>query len=371
MVQSSLAMASPLMRVYLPTNTSSETPIIDQGLWSNDRESLLQAIDYSLQYLETPAAATAYAELALPGFTRERVQRSLRRFRELLLHSPSESAFRQAVADEFVVYQSVGLDGDGSVHFTGYFEPVYRASRVPTETYRYPLYRRPPDLDSWPFPHPTRADLEGYDALQGSRGPLRGLELVWLQSRLEAFLVQVQGSAQLQLTDGSRMAVRYAGRTDYAYTSIGQALIESGQVPAEGLTLEAVIAHFEAHPEDLDVYLPLNRRFIFFQESSGGPFGTFSVPVTAGRSIATDKSLMPPGALALITLPVPEPAADGTWRSSWENRFVLNQDTGGAIQGAGRVDLFIGTGSAAGDLAGQINSSGKLFFLLLEEPVAN
>ncbi|PSN14963.1 murein transglycosylase, partial [filamentous cyanobacterium CCP5] len=216
-------------------------------------------------------------------------------------------------------------------------------------------------------PHPTRIDLEGEDGLQASQGPLTGLELVWLRDRLEAFLVQVQGSARLQLTDGSYLSVGYAGRTEYPYISIGRALIEAGKVPAEGLTLEAVIAYFEAHPEDLDTYLPLNQRFIFFRETDGGPpLGTFSVPVTAGRSIATDKALMPPGALALIALPLPRRDDQG-WQSDWVNRFVLNQDTGGAIQGAGRVDLFLGSGPEAGALAGQINTSGQLFFLLLRE----
>jgi len=189
-----------------------------------------------------------------------------------------------------------------------------------------------------------------------------------MRDRLEAFLVQVQGSARLRLTDGSLMSVGYAGRTEYDYVSIGRELINDGQVPEEGMTLERLLTYFQENPAALDEYLPRNNRFVFFRETEGGPpTGTFSVPVTAGRSIATDKELMPPGALALINLDWPERDDDlDAWRSRPISRYVLNQDTGGAIRGPGRVDIYVGSGDAAGDQAGQINTDGSLFFLLLK-----
>ncbi|PSR15538.1 murein transglycosylase, partial [filamentous cyanobacterium CCP3] len=214
--------------------------------------------------------------------------------------------------------------------------------------------------------HPTRLELEGADGLAGSWGPLAGLELVWLASRLEAFLVQVQGSAQLQLTNGQTMSVGYAGRTEYPYTSIGRALVNDGKIDPENLSLPNLIAYFEAYPEDLDRYLPQNERFIFFREGGGGPpTGSLSVPVTAEYSIATDKSLLPPGAAAVIQVPLPQPTAEGIWNNQLTTRLVLDQDTGGAILGPGRVDLFVGTGPQAGELAGRINTSGRLYYLLL------
>jgi membrane-bound lytic murein transglycosylase A len=204
------------------------------------------------------------------------------------------------------------------------------------------------------------------DGLTGGQGALAGLELVWLASRLEAFLVQVQGSAKLQLTDGTVMSVGYAGRTEYPYTSIGRALVEDGKIDPDRLSLPNLLAYFEAHPEDLNNYLPRNERFIFFREGDGGPpTGSLSVPVTAGYSIATDKSLMPPGAIAAIQLALPQQTPQGTWGSQPITRLVLDQDTGGAIQGAGRVDLYVGSGSQAGELAGRINTSGRLYYLLL------
>jgi membrane-bound lytic murein transglycosylase A len=343
----------------------------DDLLWQGDAQAarlkLLTAITHSLSYLDTPAAAEAYQNYPISGFTRDRVRRSLRHFYTLLLTSDSPEAFNAAVRRDFVLYRSVGNDGEGTVHFTGYFEPSYAASRVPTAEYRYPLYQRPSDLEAWSLPHPTRAELEGKDGLQGANGPLKGLELVWMRDRLEAFLVQVQGSARLRLTDGSLMSVGYAGRTEYDYVSIGRELINDGKVPEEGMTLERLLTYFQEHPEDLDEYLPRNDRFVFFRETEGGPpTGTFSVPVTAGRSIATDKELMPPGAIALINLDWPERDSESGWRSTAISRFVLNHDTGGAIRGPGRVDIYVGSGDAAGDQAGQINTDGSLFFLLLK-----
>lgn len=336
--------------------------------FGQDRAALLQAIDHSLDYLATEAAVVAYGEYPLAGVTRERVQRSLVRFRQLVATSHSARQLQAAVDQEFVFYRSVGSDGSGHVDFTGYFEPTYSASAVPTADYRYPLYRRPPDLDTWSMPHPTREQLEGTDGLQGDQGPLAELELVWLRDRLEAFLVQVQGSARLQLTDGAVMSVGYAGRTEYPYTSIGRALIDDGIVAEADLSLPVLMDYFERQPEALDTYLPRNDRFVFFKATGGAPpMGNLNVPVTAGRSIATDKTLMPPGALALIALDLPMQTAADTWEPIPVNRYVLDQDTGGAIQGPGRVDIFVGTGQVAGQQAGLINTGGQLYYLLLRQ----
>ncbi|XQQ07045.1 MAG: murein transglycosylase A [Leptolyngbya sp. IPPAS B-1204] len=356
----------PLQRVEWSAEVSSELGL-DDRLWSrsSDRAALVTAINYSLDYLQTPEAVAAYQAYLISDFSLERVRRSLVRFRQLVLTARSPESLRSAVQQEFDLYQSVGSDGEGTVSFTGYFEPVHAASRVRTGDFRYPLYRLPPDLKQWPTPHPTRLELEGADGLQNQR--LRGLELVWLQDRLEAYLVQVQGSARLQLTDGSVMSIGYAGRTDYPYVSIGRELVNAGKIAASDLTLAAVRTYFRQHPAELDRYLPRNNRFVFFKETTGSPAtGSLRVPVTAGRSIATDKSLMPPGALALIYTQLPESQAEDAPLPV--SRYVLDQDTGGAIRGAGRVDLFVGTGTAAGEQAGQINHTGQLYYLLLKSP---
>ncbi|PSB08296.1 murein transglycosylase [filamentous cyanobacterium CCP1] len=365
------AVTVPLRRVEASEVSDFSTLLgLDDQLWeaNGDRAALLTAIEHSLAYLQTAEAAAAYEQYPVSGITRGRVRRSLERFRQLLVDCRSAAELRTAVLQEFELYQSVGSDGQGTVDFTGYFEPVYQASRTPTAEYRYPLYRIPPDLEQWARPHPSRRQLEGEDGLRGTQGRLQGLELVWLRDRLEAYLVQVQGSARLQLTDGSMMSIGYAGRTDYPYVSIGRELVNDGKFREEELTLPMVIEYFQANPAALNTYLPRNDRFVFFRETTGTPAtGSLSVPVTAERSIATDKTLLPPGALALIHTQIPYPDASGTLIPRLVSRYVLDQDTGGAIRGAGRVDIFMGTGELAGDRAGLINTPGELYYLLLKE----
>jgi len=373
-VQADPLPSPPLQRVEPSLLSSEDFPALfgrDDQLWGaagqGDRTTLLQAIDHSLAYLQTPAAIAAYEQYPIPTFNRDRVWRSLERFRQLVVTSRSAAELQAAVLQEFEIYQSVGYDGQGTVSFTGYFEPTYRASRVPTESYRYPLYRVPPDLAQWSLPHPTRSQLEGTDGLQGSQGRLRGLELVWLRDRLEAYLVQVQGSARLQLTDGTVMTVGYDARTEYPYVSLGRELINEGKIRAEDLSLPTLLNYFRRHPADLDRYIPRNNRFIFFRETQGAPpIGTLEVPVMQERSIATDRTLMPPGALALIQTQLPYPTPTGQLVNRWVNRYVLDQDTGGAIRGPGRVDIFLGSGELAGDRAGLINTTGRLYYLLLK-----
>ena len=346
---------------------------LDEQLWSNlrqpgDRLALVQAINYSLRYLDTPSAAKAYDNYPVSGITRDRVRRSLIRFRDLLVNSRTPAEFQAAVEQEFAFYQAVGRDAQGTVLFTGYFEPIYPASLTPSDEYRYPLYRKPADFDRWAKPHPTRKELEGEDGLLGQQSPLAGYELVWLRDRLEAFLVQVQGSAKLQLRDGKLLTVGFDGITDYPYVSIGRELVKDGKFTAEQLSLPVLIDYFRANPQELDEYLPRNNRFVFFRETNGAPpKGSLGVPVTPERSIATDKSLMPPGALAWIRTRIPYANPAGEWEMRSVTRYVLDQDTGGAIKGAGRVDIFMGTGKVAGDRAGLISSPGELYYLLLRD----
>ncbi|MDZ7957819.1 MAG: murein transglycosylase A [Aulosira sp. DedQUE10] len=332
-----------------------------------DKKALLNSIDRSLRYLQTARADAAYKNYPVPGITRDRVYKSLIRFRQLLLTTNSAAALHTAIAKEFVLYQSIGKDSKGSVLFTAYYEPLYTASRVPTAEYRYPVYKLPPDLDSWSLPHPTRLELEGADGLQAVKGKLRGLELFWFRDRLEPYMVQIEGSAKLQLTDGTQTSIGYAGNIAYNYKSIGRELVNDRKLPLEGITMPVILDYFHKHPQELNVYIPRDRSFVFFQETNGAPAqGSISQPLTAERSIATDKSLMPPGALALIRAAFPFADNTGKLEHRIVSRYVLDQDTGGAIKGPGRVDYFLGTGKLAGDRAGVTVSNGQLFYLLLK-----
>ncbi len=357
------AVSFPLEKVssqQLPVELNLETQ------WDK-KTALLVAINHSLRYLDTPSAAEAYAKYPVEGITRDRAYRSLIRFRQLLRTSPSPEAFAHAVKQEFALYQAVGQDQQGTVHFTGYFEPVYAASRVPTAEYRYPIYQRPTNFEQWSSPHPTRSELEGRHG-EGKNSPLAGLEIAWLRDRLEAFLIHVQGSARLQLRDGSILAIGYAGKTEHPYTSIGGELVQDGIFARDELSLPRLMQYFEQHPEQLSTYLPRNKSFVFFRETQGAPAtGSLGVPVTAQRSIATDKSLMPPGALALLHTQFPEITANNEIQTPLVSHYVLDQDTGSAIQGAGRVDIFMGTGENAGRKAGIVDWTGQLYYLFLKE----
>ncbi|MEJ6481553.1 murein transglycosylase A [Nostoc punctiforme UO1] len=351
------------------TCCQGDASCLDEAIYGelSEKKALLTAIARSLQYLQTANAATAYQNYQVVGITRDRVFKSLKRFRELVLTTHSATELHQAIEREFVLYQSVGKDTKGSVLFTAYYEPIYAASRVPTAEYRYPVYRLPPDFNSWPKPHPTREELEGADGLQGAKGKLRGLELFWLRDRLEPYLAQIEGSARLQLPDGTQTAIGYAGNNAYNYTSLGRELANDGKLPLKGMTMPIILDYFQKHPQELNIYIPRDRSFVFFEENHGEPAqGSINVPLTAERSIATDKSLMPPGALALIRASIPFANPTGKLEERVVSRYVLDQDTGGAIKGAGRVDYFLGTGKLAGDRAGVTVSNGQLFYLLLK-----
>jgi membrane-bound lytic murein transglycosylase A len=352
------------------TSGSEESPIgFDEQLWgkSGDKVAMLKSIDHSLRYLETPAATKAYQNYLVPGISIDRVRRSLVRFRQLVNTSRSAGQLQAAVKREFVFYQSVGKDNKGTVQFTGYYEPIYEASRQQTAEFKYPLYKAPANFSTWQEPHPDRVQLEGIDGLQGAASQLAGNELFWMRDRFEAILVQIQGSAELNLTDGSKTTVGFAGGTNFAYSSIGKELAKDGKVTPSQLTLPGIIRYFRDNPQELNVYIPRYKRFVFVKETfKGEPMGSINVPVTPDRSIATDKSMMPPGALALVHTELPYSGNGRSIDQKLVSRYVLDQDTGSAITGPGRVDYFMGIGKVAGDRAGVTGGPGQLYYLLLK-----
>jgi membrane-bound lytic murein transglycosylase A len=362
----------PLQAVEMDTACVIKNALaLDDQLWGKqgDKKALLTSIDNSLGYLKGSKAIALYQSYPIREITLDRVRRSLVRFRQLVVSSQSAEQLQAAVSREFTFYQSVGNDGKGTVKFTAYYEPEYVASRVKTSVYKYPLYRVPADFKQWAKPHPKRVELEGKDGLLGNKSPLRGLEMLWFKERFDPYMIHIQGSAQIKLTNGKRTSVGFAGGTDYPWTSIGGQLAKDGKLPLDGLTMPKLINYFEQNPKELSNYLPRWERFVFFQETNGTPAtGSLNVPVTAERSIATDKSLMPPGALALIVNSFPYPTkSGGKLEARRVNRFVLDQDTGSAIKGPGRVDYFMGSGKLAGDRAGITGGRGSLFYLLLKE----
>jgi membrane-bound lytic murein transglycosylase A len=181
---------------------------------------------------------------------------------------------------------------------------------------------------------------------------------------VDLFFLHVQGSGIIHFPDGTQLSVGYTAQNGLPYRSIGRFLIDNGKLSREEMSMQRLRRYLTEHPDERDEILAYNESYVFFQVLRDGPLGSLGVPVTAGRTVATDWRLFPKGALALIQTQIPiidEAGRLKSWRPV--TRFVLNQDTGGAIRGPQRGDLYFGTGDQAGGLAGYMNSSGRMFFL--------
>jgi len=331
-----------------------------------DRAALLVALERSITYFTYPSSRRYYP---VQGITHDRAQRSLAAFREILQTAGSAEEFQQRTVEAFDVYQSVGCNDRGTVLFTGYYTPIFDARQAPDAEYRWPLYKLPPDLvkdsegrclgrrtaDGSIVPYHTRGDIDD--------GALAGQELVWLKDRFEAYIVTIQGSAKLRLEDGTLMNIGYAANNGYEYTSAALAMLEDGVISRAQLSLSGLMKFFGKRPDLMSKYLPLNRRYIFFRESGGAPRGSLGLEVTPYASLATDKDIFPRGCLTFVDTYIPS-AAGGEQKPF--QRFLLDQDTGGAIRAAGRADIYIGVGDEAGRMAGWTYAEGKLYYLFLK-----
>jgi membrane-bound lytic murein transglycosylase A len=244
---------------------------------------------------------------------------------------------------------------DPQARFTGYFEPEFQGSLTATKKFSAPLLAWP--TGPLPDPFPDRATIEA-GAFAG-----RGLELAWLDP-VDAFFVHIQGSARIRLKDGSAMRVGFAGRNGYPFTPIARVLVERGTMSRERASMQSIRAWLADNPKDAPGLMRENRSYIFFRKDEGrpdsdGPLGAQSVPVTAGRSIAVDDTLWPYGLPVWVDVSLPSPKGQAPFR-----RLMVAQDTGAAIRGAGRADIFVGTGQEAGQIAGRIHNRGHFIVLV-------
>jgi membrane-bound lytic murein transglycosylase A len=269
-----------------------------------------------------------------------------------------------------------GKNPDGL--FTGYYEMALRGQRTPDATFAYPLYRRPEDLitvDLGDFradwkgqriagkivsgklkPYAPRADIAGPD-LTGGVLKGRNLEILWVDDPVDAFFLEIQGSGRVTLPDGSVVRLGYDAANGYPYTAIGRDLIARGELTRETVSMQTIRAWLTSHPDQRVSELALNQSYVFFRELHGdGPIGAEGVALTPGRSLAVDPGFMPLGVPLWLDL---DDAALGRIR-----RLVVAQDTGGAITGPVRGDLFWGFGPDAADHAGSMKAKGGYYLLL-------
>ncbi|PLL14698.1 murein transglycosylase [Tabrizicola sp. TH137] len=240
--------------------------------------------------------------------------------------------------------------GDPPALFTGYFEPELAGSPVRTPRFAWPIYRRPPELRDGQVFH-TRAAIEA-GILRG-----RGLELAWLDDPVDVYFLQVQGSGRIKMPDGRVMRVGYAGRNGHAYRSVGQEMVRRGTHSMDQVSAQEIATYVRNHAgSDL---LNVNPSYVFFRTIDDvppekGPIGAMGRSITAFRSVAIDPAFTPLGAPVWI-----EKAGADPIRS-----LMIAQDTGGAIKGPQRADIFYGTGPAAGEAAGTIKDGGRMVVLL-------
>jgi len=305
----------------------------------------------------------------------------LRAFAALAATHPGAAGLNAAIRRDFDVYASVANQEAEGVLFTGYYEPLVEASRGRGDVYRWPLYRRPPDLISIDLglfrqgmagdkliarvdgnaivPYYSREQIDALGCLAG-----RGQELAWARDPVDVFFLQIQGSGVIHFDDGTTIRVHYAGSNGRAFRSVGRLLVDEGRLPKQGVSMQAIRRYLNDHPDELQAVLNYNESYVFFEEVPEGPLGNIGVVLTGGRSIATDYRLFPGGALAWVG--ARKPVIEGGKIVRWErfNRFVLNQDTGGVITGPGRVDFFWGSGPEAALSAGGMREYGQLYFLV-------
>lgn len=346
----SLSLAQETDRVWFAT------PHVTRMTDDLDVASLQLALQRSMDYMRR-LPATRRLPFGDRQVTVGAVYETLTAFHTLLTRASAPQAMQAALAETFEVYQAAGRDGRGRVLFTGYYNITVEGRLQPSATFPYPIYRPPPDLR---HPYFTRREIDLGGKLRG-----RHLELVWLRDPVERFFLHVQGSGQVRLADGKMMQVGYAASNGRPYRSIGQLLVKEGRLDRATLSLQRIRRYFREHPEERSRVLNRNPRYIFFQPGTASAQGSLQIALVPGRSIATDARLFPPAALALIRTRKPVFDAQGeivAWRPFM--RFVFNHDTGSAIRGSGRVDLFCGSGARAEMAAGQMRHSGQLFFLL-------
>ncbi len=351
-------------------------------------EELAPAIQSSLAYLERipPDRPFAFGPDAYPA---NHIARSLRTFLTFLEESPDADALNRFIRERYRVYRSIGGPETGQMLFTGYYEPLLAGSRIPSEDYPHPVYGRPADLsvvDLGAFsseldgkkitgrvsgktfvPYPDRRAIVHEKAVEEVAETL-----VWAKNRLDLFFLQIQGSGKVALADGGEMRLRYAAQNGRSYVGIGKLLIEEGAIPREEMSMQRLKSWLREHPDEVDRVLTANPSYVFFAEADGGPYGALDVALTPGRSLAVDRRIMPMATLSFIRTEKPLPASgdpdDPGAIRQWVpfSRFVLNQDTGGAIRGPGRADLFWGAGAYAELAAGHLQHPGELYFLVLD-----
>lgn len=346
-------------------------------------DDLKSAIQQSISYLNR-VPLTSEFRFGKDIYNTPHMIRSLEQFLDFIRTTPLKGQLTRYIKDNYLVYTGIGGDTPGQVLFTGYYEPVVEGSYNKDATYKVPVYARPDDLTTVDLslfspqfegqkiigrytsqsvvPYYNRKEIEDEGLLEG-----KARVIVWLKDRIDLFFLQIQGSGKIDLDNGKTVNVHYHATNGQPYRSIGKLLVDKGKIPLEEMSMQKIRDYLHRHPEEIETILNYNPSYVFFKIEQDGPTGCLDVKLTPGRSIALDSRLFPAGGLAFVEAQKPLINEDGTIHN-WTafSRFVLNQDTGGAIRGPARADMFWGSGPYAEIAAGHMQEFGALYFLILK-----
>jgi membrane-bound lytic murein transglycosylase A len=319
------------------------------------RDSLLAALNQSRAYLDKLPDDRVIA--ARPRkITAADMKSSLRRFGETLDLWGQPEKFADAIRARFDFIAPATGTEKKELLVTGYYLPLVDARLTESAAYGYPLYRKPDgSLASL-----SRREIDILKRLKG-----KGYEIAWVKDPIDVFFIHAQGSALLRLEDGRTVQLNYAANNGRPYTSIGKILIDEKKIASDEMSAQRLRRYLAEHPAGRDALLARNERYVFFRFIEGGPLGSLEAQLTPGRSVAADPDYFPRGGPLFLKSRLPVVDAKGGlggWRTF--SRFVFAQDSGAAIRGPGRLDLYFGAGDEAGDGAGFMKSGGSVYILL-------
>ncbi|MBF0344912.1 MAG: MltA domain-containing protein [Nitrospirae bacterium] len=320
--------------------------------------SLTEAINRDLIYLNKLNDDKTF-NYGADHYSAKQIKETLNDFLDAIKRFKGNSKLlNKHIRENYAVYAYEGNSRAEAVTYTGYFVPKLRGSLRRDGTYLYPLYRPPSELNSV-VPFLTRKEID-----EGALSN-RGLELLYVDDRVDLFFLHIQGSGIIELNTGETLSVGYAGTNGHDYRSIGKLLLEEGKMDNKTVSMQGIKAYLREHPEEMDRIMAHNPSYVFFTTKESIAIGACSVPLVEGRSIATDLRIYPQGGLSYIS--TQKAVLDETGQITGFcplSRFVVNMDTGKAIVGPTKVDFFWGRGQHAEIQAGNMRQNGKLYFLV-------
>ena len=346
---------------------------------SPDLEDLRRALGYSIEYYERLPADQRFRYGSVE-YSPEEMIASHQHF--LRIFDLSEVERLEKLQQDFLWFES--LNKKNQAFFTGYYEPLLKGSLNESEKFPVPLYTVPGDLvtvnlsnfdekygngilrgkivDQKFVKYDDRNEISYQNSLEG-----RAIPLAWVNNDIELFFLQIQGSGVIELPNRDLYRVNYADQNGHPYRAIGKILL--GEIPREKMSLKSLKEYLYDHPERVQEILNYNPSYTFFRQIPGdGPLGNIEVPLTPERSIAMDHRLVPKGGLVFYETNLPSEFSPS---KKILQRFAVVQDTGGAIRGHGRADIFWGRGTPAEKIAGPMKENGKIFLLVARKEVLN